>query len=413
MLILQSPAKAGVRTVAGLWKFKNKDKHDDGIDFDKLCSVGSKIAAGSQGFPGNLCAINAGQSEDEEMAFGFRYQPGPTEQNVSAEDLEQQFANFFAQHTDAYMGWEITSDETPKVEVKPAPLPRSNGYWNNLPMAVYSNDKSVDGNEILNGWGLKAWGRELPSDTGDYVGWQRAGLPTGWTVGLEGHDFLLIDNFNQVRGEILDAFEHPERTRIVITDEDIEAAGISKEEFEAAFSSDGPRKELEKPRMQLHTSISFRSASSMADYGPYDYWAENAAGERLFGIYRQPVTDDEYAERLPKLRQRVIDWLEEHYPDWQDHNAYWDVFPQTHAKWTEAEQLAPVIAFEILDGKTDEDLQALRTEIGVGEQRADYTLALQERLSERFDEKPPFKVAEVVVYKMIDVFDLRIGRLDD
>lgn len=413
MLILQSPANPGVRTVAGLWKFKNGEKHKDGIDFNELCAVGSKIAAGSRGFPGNLFNIYAGLSDDDEMAFRFRYQPSATERDVSAEDLQKQFADFFAQHTQAYLGFEITSDQTPQVKVKPAPLPRNNGYWNNLPLAVYSNDEAVDGNTVLNGWGLKAWGRELPSDTGDYVGWQRVGLPSGWTIGLEGHDFLLIDGFNQVRGDILDAFERPESTQLVITDEDLEAIGISKEEFEAAFASNGPKKELEKPRLQLRTCISVRSASSLADYGPYDFWVENAAGEHLFGIYRQPVTNDEYNERMPKLRRRVYAWLEEHYPEWRDHNAYWDVFPQAYTKWAEAKQMTYSIAVEILDGKTDDDLHELRSEIGVGEQRADYTLALQERLSEYFGEKPPFRVAEAVVYKMMDIFDLRIGRVDD
>lgn len=413
MLILKAPALAGVRTVSGLWKFKNREKHEDGIDFSTLCAVGSKIAAGSRGFLGNLFDIYAGLSDDGEMAFRFGYQPSASERDVSAEDLQKQFADFFAQHTQAYLGFEITSDETPQVEVKPAPLPRSNGYWNNLPLAVYSNDKAVDGNEILNGWGLKAWGRELPSDTGDYVGWQRVGLPQGWTIGLEGHDFLLIDGFNQIRGDILDAFERPESTKMVITDEDLEAAGISKEEFEAAFASDGSKKEPEKPRLQLRTCISVRSASSLADYGPYDFWVENAAGERLFGIYRQPLTNGEYDERMPKLRQRVYTWLEEHYPEWRDYNAYWDVFPQAHVTWAEAKQKSHAIAAEIIDGKTDDDLRKLRTEIGVGEQRADYTLALQERLSGHFDDKPPFCVAEAVVCKMMDIFDLKIGRAED
>lgn len=412
MLILQSPANAGVRTVAGLWKFKNGEKHDDGIDFNELCAVGYKIAAGHRGFPGNLFDIYAGLS-DEELAFRFGYQPDASEYDVSAEDLQKQFADFFAQHTQAYLGFEITSDKTPQVEMKPAPLPRSNGYWNNLPLAVYSNDEDVDGNTVLNGWGLEAWGRQLPSDVGDYVGWQHVGLPQGWTIGLEGRDFLLIDGFNQIRGNILGAFERPEHTKSVITDEKLEAADISREEFEAAFSSDETKKDPEKPRLQLRTCICVRSAFSLADYGPYNYWAENAAGERLFGIYRQPVTKDEYDERMPKLRRRVYAWLEEHYPDWQDHNAYWDVFPQAYAKWAEAKQMAYSLAAEILDGKTDDDLHKLRTEIGVGEQRADYTLALQESLSKKFDEKPPFRVAEAVVYKMMDIFDMRIGRVDD
>ncbi|OGG85719.1 hypothetical protein A2392_02915 [Candidatus Kaiserbacteria bacterium RIFOXYB1_FULL_46_14] len=413
MLILQSPANAGARTVAGLWKFKNGEKHDDGIDFNELCAVGSKIAAGSRGFSGNLFDIYAGLSDDGEMAFRFGYQPDESERDVSADDLQKQFADFFAQHTRAYLGFEITSDKTPKVEVKAAPLPRNNGYWNNLPLAVYSNDEDVDGNKILNAWGLKAWGRKLPSDVGDYVGWQRVGLPEGWTIGLEGHDFLLIDGFNQIRGDILAAFERPECTKLVITDEDLEAACISKEEFEAAFASDGPKKELEKPRLQLRTCISVRSAYSLADYGPYDFWVENAAGERLFGIYRQPVTNDEYDERMPKLRRRVYTWLEEHYPDWLDHNAYWEMFPQVHAQWAEAKQMAHSVAAKILEGKTDEDLKALRVEIGVGEQRTDYTLALQERLSEHFGAEPSFRVAEAVVYKIMDIFNLKIGRVDD
>ncbi len=73
MLILKSPADAGARTVSGLWKFKNGEEHDDGITFNELCAVGSKIAAGSRGFPGKLFDIYAGLSEDEELAFRFGY----------------------------------------------------------------------------------------------------------------------------------------------------------------------------------------------------------------------------------------------------------------------------------------------------------------------------------------------------
>lgn len=413
MLILQAPADAGARTVAGLWKFKNKEKHADGIDFNELCAIGAKIAAGHQGFPGNLFSIRAGLSGDKEMAFGFGYQPRASECDVSADDLQQQFADFFTQHTQAYLGFEITSDKTPEVEVKVSPLPRNNGYWNNLPLAVYSNNEAIDGNAILNAWGLKAWGRKLPSNTGDYVGWQRVGLPRGWTIGLEGHDFLLIDDYNQVRGEIQEAFVRDLGEPIVLdlTDEDL-YGDIPKEEIDEIKRKRRKYQET-KPRLVLRTSISFRSSSSLAAYGPYDYWVENAAGERLFGIYRQPVTIDECEERLPQLRQRIFDWLEENYPDWQNHNAYWDVFPQAHAKWVEASQMTHSVATKILDDKTDEDLQALRAEIGVGEQRTDYTLALQERLSEHFDDKPPYRIADVVVQKMMDIIDLRISRVDD
>lgn len=398
MLILISPANAGVRTVAGLWKFRNGEKHEDGIDFNELCAVGSKIAAGSRGFPGNLFDIYAGLSDDGELTFRFGYQPSDSERDVSADDLQQQFADFFARHTHAYLGFEITSDKTPAVEVKPAPLPRNSGRSTNLPLAISSNDKDVDGWSILRNWGIRSWG------SSNYIGWQEVELPQGWTIILEDGPLLLVDDFNQVRGEIHGVFEQDPEQVIYLGSETAARQTARKRRS---------RKKKPAPALELRTSISFRSSFSLADYGPYDYWVENAAGERLFGIYRQPVMDDECEQRLPQLRERIFDWLKENYPNWQDYNAYWDVFPKIHAKWAEAKQRAYSVATKILEGKTDDDLHKLRSEIGVGEQRVDYTFALQEHLREHFDEKPPFQVAEAVVYMMMNIFDMRIGRVKD
>ena len=385
MLILKSAANEGARTISGLWKFKNREKHSDGLTFDDLCDVGSQIATRSSGFPGNLFNVYAILSEDGELAFRFGYQPNASQRDVSADALQQQFADFFAKHTQTFLGWKIFSDETPEVKAQVAPLPRRNGFWNNLPKEVSSNNKKLDGNSVLAAWGLRGWGSKLPATSGDYIGWQRVELPQGWTIRLEGHDFILVDNYNQVRGEIDKALVP-------------KVHGATNVDLTTT-----------NPCLLLRTSISVHASFNLGENGPYSYWAENAAGEHLFGIYRQPVPGDECKKRLPKLRRRIHNWLKKNYPDWQDHTAYWDVFPPVHAKWAEAEGKAYSAAVEILKGKSDKDLHALRAKIGIGEQRTDFTLALQVRLSEYFGEEPPYRVARVVVQKMIDILSLKIG----
>ena len=75
-----------------------------------------------------------------------------------------------------------------------------------------------------------------------------------------------------------------------------------------------------------HRFFKLRSSFCLGDTGPYSYWAENALGERIHGIYDAEVSNEEAGEKLPQLAKQVEDWLNTNYPSWKSYDAYWDVF---------------------------------------------------------------------------------------
>lgn len=284
-------------------------------------------------------------------------------------------------------------------------MPRKPSYWNYLPKAVCTGRNDVSAYEVLNAWGVENWGKEEPFYESEYIGWCMVHLPVGWTISLEQFDFFLLDHHGQVRGDIRDAFERRKDNVIVITDEELEEArielGISEEELADAFPPDEERKEPEKPRMELRTAIRFQTSFSGA--GAHTMWAEDPMGNRLFAIYDEPVSDEEWREKIPRLEKRVFDWLNEHYPDWRDHTAYWDSFVEMDKQWSLPHDDISSMVGKLLANKTDDDLRNLRAEMGTGEKYTDYLVALQPKLAGMFgqsDDIPPFYIASNVAWYM-------------
>ncbi len=284
-------------------------------------------------------------------------------------------------------------------------------YWNNLPKAAYTGRENVSAAAVLAAWGIADWGNRERFYEGNYVGWCMVHLPVGWMLSLEGHNFYLLDQHGQVRGEIYDAFERPKGDVIIITDEDIEEAGISKAEWEEAFPPGEVRKEPEKPRMELRTAIRFKTSFTLGN--TYSFWAENPLGQQIFSISDEPVTDEEYNEKIPRLRKRVFDWMGEHYPGWEDHTTYWDAFVETDKRWSGMKDAIAAAAYGMLADKSDDDLRTLQAHMGRGEKYTDYVAALQSELSSIFawpDDTPPFCIAAHVAWHMKLEMDQRIGR---
>ncbi len=281
-------------------------------------------------------------------------------------------------------------------------MPRNSSIWNYLPKAVYTGNNEVTPHQVLTAWGVKDWGREGSFYEADYVGWCLVHLPKGWTISLEHHDFFLLDNHGQVRGDIRDAFEHRKGNEIIITKKDIQDAGISEEEWAEAFPPDRPdRKEPEKPRMILRTAIRFQESSSGGD--THSFWAENPMGQHLFGIYDEPVSREEFKEKIAKLVLRVSDWMDEHYPDWQDHTAYWDSFVEMDERWSVSDLFIGSAVNLLLEGTSDEDLRVLRAEMGNGEKYTDFLLSFQPKLAEllgHVEDVPPFYIASNIAWRL-------------
>lgn len=284
-------------------------------------------------------------------------------------------------------------------------MPYKPSYWNNLPKAVYTGRDDVSAHEVLTAWGVEDWGKDGPFYESEYVGWCMVHLPEGWKISLEQFDFFLLDQHGQVRGEIRDAFERRKGNAIVITAEELEEArvesGISEEEFAEAFPQNEEWKEPEKPRMILRTAIRFQTSFSGA--GAHTLWAEDPMGNRLFAIYDEPVSNNEWRKKIPRLEKRVFDWIDEHYPDWRNHTAYWDAFVEMDKRWSLPHGDIDAVANLLLTDKTDENLRILRATMGNGEQYTDYLVVLQSKLAEIFgepDNVPPFYIASNIAWQM-------------
>lgn len=280
-------------------------------------------------------------------------------------------------------------------------MPRKPSYWNYLPKAVYTDREDVSASDVLSSWGIEYWGKSGHFYESEFLGWCMVHLPEGWTISLEQFDFFLLDHHGQVRGDIRDAFERRKDNAIVITDEDIKEAGISKEEWAAAFPPNEERKEPEKPRMALRTAIRFQT--SFSGDGAHTLWVEDPMGNRLFAIYDEPVSNEEYREKVPKLEKRVFDWMDEHYPNWRDHTAYWDAFVEMDKQWILHPGAIRTVVYNLLANKTDDDLRNLRAEMGNGEKYTDYLVALQPKLAGMFGQPydiPPFYIASNVAWQM-------------
>lgn len=278
-------------------------------------------------------------------------------------------------------------------------MPRKPHRMNYLPVAAYTRHKGPGPEEVLTAWGIQDWGRESAFFEADYVGWCLVHLPDGWMISLEQHDFFLLDQHGQIRGDIRDAFEYRERSVIVLTEKDITGAGITKEEWAEAFPPNS--KEPEKPRLELRTAVRFQESFSLGD--TYSFWVENPMGQHIFGIYDQRVSQKAYQKKIPALTKRVHDWLAEHYPDWEDHTTYWDAFIEMDERWSIDEREVAATAENLLTGKSDQDLRTLRAEMGNGEKYTDYLVSLQPKLAELFgrsDDIAPFYIAASIAWCM-------------
>ncbi|MEK7201023.1 MAG: hypothetical protein AAB737_00055 [Patescibacteria group bacterium] len=173
--------------------------------------------------------------------------------------------------------------------------------------------------EILKAWGFGSWGHDFGYEL-VYQGWQRVSLPQGWAILLEEYELILVDEKEQQRGRISVSSFLP-RTEPSEFDK-----AISEGLKEAHAIAGNKKPQPPGPVLSLMTCIRKGKSFCLGDNGPYSFWVENAFGERLFGLYDIEVSDTEAKEKLPQLEQQIDDWLAEHYPDWQDFNAYWDVF---------------------------------------------------------------------------------------
>ncbi len=191
---------------------------------------------------------------------------------------------------------------------------RRKSYWNVIPL----NLRQENGAEILRAWGFRPWGRDF-GDELVYKGWQRVSLPPGWAILFEEYELILVDDKEQQRGRISvgDFLPRTEPTGLM--------KAISDGLTEAHATAGEKKSEPPGPVLSLMTYIRKQSSFCLGDTGPYSYWVENALGERLFGLYDVEVSDAEAEEKLPQLKQQIDDWLTEHYPNWQDYAAYWDV----------------------------------------------------------------------------------------
>ncbi len=284
-------------------------------------------------------------------------------------------------------------------------MPRKPSYWNYIPKAVYTGCGDISALEVLTSWGIEGWGKEEPFYESEYIGWCMVHLPDGWTISLEQFDFFLLDRHGQVRGEIRDAFECRSDNAIIITAEELERSrielGVSEEEFAETFSQNEERKEPEKPRMELRTAIRFHT--SFSGTGAHTMWAEDSMGNQLFAIYDEPVSNEEWREKIPRLEKRVSDWMDEYYPDWRSHTAYWDTFVEMDKRWSLPHGEIEWAANNLLASKTDDELCDLRAEMGEGEKYTDYLVALQPKLARilgKPDDVPPFYIASKVAWEM-------------
>lgn len=192
---------------------------------------------------------------------------------------------------------------------------RERSYWNNLPNVVTGGD---DGMKVLKEWCISLWPN---SKSMDYVGWQRVHLPEGWTLSLEGHDFFLLDDKNQVRGTISHVFRR---------------AKPQKGSFSAAIaeglaelfdeSAEQKPKKRPVPTLELRTCLTKHSSFSLGDSGPYSIWVENAFGKEVFGIRNVEISKEEYEEKHAEMAKLVDGWLVANYPEWESLLAYWDAF---------------------------------------------------------------------------------------
>lgn len=283
-------------------------------------------------------------------------------------------------------------------------MPRKISGVNNLPVAVFPDDDEVRGYDVLAAWGVRAWNRNFPSQVGDYIGWQRVILPDGWRLSLEGHDFYLLDESNQIRGVIEEALKTPPRPSIKSNLSDKDRYGDIMTPEEIAVLKEKMRKYREaKPRLVLRRSLKSGSSFGLGEFGPYSYWIENALGERVFGIFDEEVSDDEADARLPVLAQKVYDWRDENYPDWQNFEAYWDVFVGEEAENALTDREVVVMACHLLSGKSNEKLAHLHKEIGTGEKRTEFILELQKQLPKKVGVSParfPFRVVSNITWNM-------------
>ena len=186
-------------------------------------------------------------------------------------------------------------------------MPRASRYWNVIPLHV----EGKNGEAILKSWGITPWGREFGKEL-VFKGWQRVHLPEGWKITLEEFEMNLVDQHDQVRGAIQDAFRRD-----------------SSDDFLSLISGTPAKKvryRYKPPTLQLFRSLSIRQSFCLGRTGPHSMWVENALGKTLYAIRDVEIPHDKIVEQLPLVRQKIVDWLEEHYPDWQNSNAYWDTF---------------------------------------------------------------------------------------
>ncbi len=190
-------------------------------------------------------------------------------------------------------------------------MPRTQDRWNEIPLKIVMNEvDDEDVETILRTLGITPFGREF-GQSGDHQGWQTVSLPKGWHILLENGRPLLLDEREQLRGRILDA--------------------LRPNHYMPGTHADGRLKRwrFKPPVLRLQyalTQWTGFSAGEDESYTTRSQWIENPYGERLYGEYEVRIPKETREASLKELQKKINDWLEEHYPDWKNPSAYWNMF---------------------------------------------------------------------------------------
>lgn len=134
---------------------------------------------------------------------------------------------------------------------------------------------------------VKVWGLEPSQIKAPDKRWRTWKLPVGWSVQCWDHELRLVDHLGQLRGRW----------------------GFIRQE----------------PRMEVHCHFQWSSSFALSDTGPYTEGIKDAKDRAIYSISDIYIPDNEVDAKISLMRQRILEFMTEHFPHWRDPLAYWEL----------------------------------------------------------------------------------------